>query len=179
MFQKYTSQNVIESSATFQRRNSQWLLCWAKARYDSWIYWQWCRNLPWGTIRATSPRRTSVINPNCFLFYFCFRWRPTVKLERFEGLNQHLHKCIQGSGPSSNITDSEDCLTMNIFRPKIRSDTDSFPIMIYFHGGSHNWGSSHSPLYDGSQSSFQSTPLYSDSCLIWNLSQSWRKLMVK
>merc|ERR1711892_777775 len=47
------------------------------------------------------------------------------------------------------IDEQEDCLTVNIFRPSDLSEDESLPILIYFHGGSHNCGTSHAPIYDG------------------------------
>ena len=79
------------------------------------------------------------------------RWRPTVGIDSFETLKQHIHKCPQGDENPGTIMigEQEDCLTLNIFRPVYLDENEELPILIYFHGGSHNYGSSHSPLYDG------------------------------
>ncbi|QSS66334.1 hypothetical protein I7I51_07191 [Histoplasma capsulatum] len=35
---------------------------------------------------------------------------------------------------------SEDCLTVNIFRPRMQNKTNKLPVAIYFHGGAFNLG---------------------------------------
>jgi para-nitrobenzyl esterase len=43
---------------------------------------------------------------------------------------------------------SEDCLFLNVFTPKLR-DGGNRPVMFYIHGGAYASGSGSSPLYDG------------------------------
>ena len=43
---------------------------------------------------------------------------------------------------------SEDCLTLNIWRPK---KLGSFPVMVWFHGGGFRQGSGGYPMYDGAR----------------------------
>ncbi|KAJ7512829.1 esterase 1 [Mycena galericulata] len=50
--------------------------------------------------------------------------------------------CLQPGPPSS-----EDCLTINIFRPAGLNKTDSLPVMAFIHGGGYTAGASSS--YDG------------------------------
>lgn len=42
---------------------------------------------------------------------------------------------------------SEDCLSLNVWAPK---DAKNAPVMVWIHGGAHRFGSSASPLYNGS-----------------------------
>ena len=75
------------------------------------------------------------------------RWRPTVSLDSFDGLEQHINSCPQGY---TDETENEDCLTLNIFRPADLSENEILPILIYFHGGGNQYGTSHDSLLDGS-----------------------------
>ncbi|KAL4961881.1 putative extracellular lipase [Aspergillus stella-maris] len=43
--------------------------------------------------------------------------------------------------PGPATEQSEDCLTVNIFRPSTHSNTDKLPVAIYVHGGAYNRGS--------------------------------------
>jgi para-nitrobenzyl esterase len=52
----------------------------------------------------------------------------------------------QGSRGGEN--QSEDCLFLNVFTPKMR-DGGKRPVMFYIHGGAYSGGSGSSPLYDG------------------------------
>ena len=72
------------------------------------------------------------------------RWRPTVGIDSFDGLEQHIHRCHQGD----DNDEKEDCLTLNIYRPVDLAENEVLPIMIWFHGGGHQYGSSHDLLYD-------------------------------
>jgi len=55
--------------------------------------------------------------------------------------------CIQDVSPGkaqiwkSNVT-SEDCLTLNIFRPKSAAGASLLPVMTFIHGGSFEYGGS-------------------------------------
>ena len=73
------------------------------------------------------------------------RWRPTVSIQNFGNLTQHVHQCIQADleVTDNEIPQSEDCLTLNIYRPVDIKDEEVLPIMMYYHGGSHQVGTSH------------------------------------
>lgn len=43
---------------------------------------------------------------------------------------------------------SEDCLHLNVWTPQV---SGSKPVMVWFHGGSHRFGSGAQPYYDGSE----------------------------
>lgn len=44
---------------------------------------------------------------------------------------------------------SEDCLSVNVWRPAGASATDRLPVMVWIHGGGYASGSSSVPVYDG------------------------------
>jgi para-nitrobenzyl esterase len=53
--------------------------------------------------------------------------------------------CVQTavSGDSgADIVGQEDCLTLNIWTPERTTETGPAPVMVWFHGGYANWGSS-------------------------------------
>ena len=50
--------------------------------------------------------------------------------------------------PASYEEKSEDCLTLNIWKGKDAGD-DPKAVMVWFHGGSHSWGGTADPTYDG------------------------------
>jgi carboxylesterase type B len=52
------------------------------------------------------------------------------------------------TGPGTYGT-SEDCLTLNVFRPF--EIEDPLPVMIWIHGGSFVAGTAGDPLFDGSK----------------------------
>lgn len=47
----------------------------------------------------------------------------------------------------SSHPQSEDCLTLNIWRAK--KAKNKLPVVVYFHGGDYSYGASANPLYDG------------------------------
>ena len=57
--------------------------------------------------------------------------------------------CLQPSMGSGSSRMSEDCLTLNIFRPF--ETEDPLPVMIWIHGGSFVTGTASDPLFDGSK----------------------------
>ena len=66
-------------------------------------------------------------------------------LEKFGNLSQHITQCHQGYA-----SDQEDCLTLNIWRPVGIQEYETLPVMVYFYGGSNQYGSSHNKRFDGS-----------------------------
>lgn len=50
--------------------------------------------------------------------------------------------------PASYEEKSEDCLTLNIWTGAEASDEPK-AVMVWFHGGSHAWGGTADPIYDG------------------------------
>ena len=82
------------------------------------------------------------------------RWRPPQPAaSRSEILlaGEYGPPCLQPSMPDAPRleTASEDCLTINIFRPF--EVENRLPVMVWFHGGSFADGAGGDPLYDGSR----------------------------
>lgn len=50
--------------------------------------------------------------------------------------------------PASYEEKSEDCLTLNIWKSEEASDEPK-AVMVWFHGGSHAWGGTADPMYNG------------------------------
>jgi len=44
------------------------------------------------------------------------------------------------SGPRDSTPEGEDCLNLNLFRPKKRDENKKLPVLVYLHGGAFNFG---------------------------------------
>jgi acetylcholinesterase len=44
------------------------------------------------------------------------------------------------SGPRDSTPEGEDCLNLNIFRPKMSDEIKKLPVLVYLHGGAFNFG---------------------------------------
>jgi len=81
------------------------------------------------------------------------RWRPPQPAAAWSGVRpadqfgeicmQKLNKTDNGVGPGKG---SEDCLTLNVFTPKLGGRA---PVMVWIHGGGLVNGSATAALYDG------------------------------
>lgn len=71
--------------------------------------------------------------------------KPPEKWSEIQDATKYGNSSPQG-GRGEN--QSEDCLFLNIFTPKLR-DGGKRPVMFYIHGGAYANGSGSSPLYDG------------------------------
>jgi len=81
------------------------------------------------------------------------RWRPPQPPPESDAIRSAYDygpACLQPAmpGPGSYRT-SEDCLTLNVFRPF--EFEDPLPVMVWIHGGSFVAGSAGDPLFDGSK----------------------------
>jgi para-nitrobenzyl esterase len=81
------------------------------------------------------------------------RWRPPQPPPESDAIRiayDYGPACEQPAmpGPGSYRT-SEDCLTLNVFRPF--EFEDPLPVMVWIHGGSFVTGSAGDPLFDGSK----------------------------
>jgi para-nitrobenzyl esterase len=63
-----------------------------------------------------------------------------------------------GGGVGAPPTQSEDCLTLNVFAP---AGAKNLPVMVWIHGGAFRLGFSGSPLYDGGEFARQGVVLVS------------------
>ncbi len=52
-------------------------------------------------------------------------------------------------GASNQLSQSEDCLSINIWTPKSVSKQTKLPVMVFIYGGAFSSGYSSDPLYDG------------------------------
>ena len=94
------------------------------------------------------------------------RWRAPAEPEAWTGIRaakQFGNPCLQNGriyGPGANNTydatiastlntpvGSEDCLTLNIWRPA--STDEKLPVLLFIHGGSNISGYTADPVYDG------------------------------
>ena len=94
------------------------------------------------------------------------RWQPPVEPVAWQGTRetrQFGNACLQigriyGPGANNRFDDtiastldqlvgSEDCLTLNIWRPS--SNQDKLPVLLFVHGGSAISGYTADPVYDG------------------------------
>lgn len=80
------------------------------------------------------------------------RFKGPADPEPFDGLwdsTYHRQPCMQNSlKTNSKIIGSEDCLYLNVYRPKFSKWAKSLPVLVFFHGGSWKFGRS-DPQYYG------------------------------
>ena len=72
------------------------------------------------------------------------RWKPPVEAGQHKGTlsaTAFSSKCVQPDG--EKIVGSEDCLYLNVYRPKVKSDKP-LPVLFFIHGGGLITGSSQS-----------------------------------
>ena len=85
------------------------------------------------------------------------RWKPPVPLAvsdreiRCDAFGASAMQFEDPVEPASLHRQSEDCLTLNIWRPQGASGEggDPLPVMVYIHGGAYFSGGSADPLYNG------------------------------
>jgi len=79
------------------------------------------------------------------------RWRAPAPAPQWAGVlpaSDYGHSCISSYQP--NPSQSEDCLTVNVWTPALRSRALK-PVMVYLHGGGFEFGTSATPTTDGSR----------------------------
>lgn len=84
------------------------------------------------------------------------RWQPPVALAKWQGVREATAfgpACVQPQGgpalvytPAKPLPVSEDCLSLNIWRP---ANAKKAPVFFWIHGGALVTGSSREPMYDG------------------------------
>jgi len=83
------------------------------------------------------------------------RWEPPAKPASWNGARDATEFgaiCPQPPRPDlggfigGNLKQDEDCLSLNVWAPH---DAKHAPVMVWIHGGAHRFGSSASPIYDG------------------------------
>lgn len=81
------------------------------------------------------------------------RWQPPQPVKPWNetlSATEYGSACVQPKSPSrrqEGLTESEDCLTLNIWRPE--SAKTALPVMVWIHGGAFRLGSGALPWYDG------------------------------
>lgn len=63
------------------------------------------------------------------------------------GRHHHFDASVGENLASGHVSGSEDCLSLNIWRPA--DDSTALPVIVFIHGGSNVSGYSGDPLYDG------------------------------
>ncbi len=81
------------------------------------------------------------------------RWRPPGDQPHWTGVRDASAfgpVCVQKAPATARVLasspQSEDCLTLNIWRP---ADAKNAPVMVWIHGGANMFGSGSEPFYDG------------------------------
>jgi acetylcholinesterase len=71
------------------------------------------------------------------------RFRPPIRVisstETFDATHWGP-RCPSGNIEDPEVPDGEDCLNLNVFRPRVRDQTKKLPVLVYIHGGSFNYG---------------------------------------
>jgi len=87
------------------------------------------------------------------------RWRPPEPAEPWQGVRPALESgapCWQGITPDTSIYSrgelerSEDCLHLDLWTAAAGPGAAPRPVMVWFHGGSHEMGHGSSLIFDGS-----------------------------
>jgi carboxylesterase type B len=79
------------------------------------------------------------------------RFGPPVAKARMPGVfdaSQVGAACPQSDSTRAPATTSEDCLTVNVWRPAVRGD-EPLPVMVWIYGGAFLTGYNANPLYQG------------------------------
>lgn len=72
-------------------------------------------------------------------------WREPFEASRYGPIAPQ--RVVKMLGITPEIPQSEDCLTLNVFRPN--GAEGQLPVMVWIHGGAYALGSSRQPAYDG------------------------------
>ena len=82
-----------------------------------------------------------------------FRWRAPQAPHRWRGIRDAAAfgpTCTQPDfGQQRTVPQSEDCLTLNVWKPANLRTGARLPVMVWIHGGGSFAGSSRDALYDG------------------------------
>jgi para-nitrobenzyl esterase len=81
------------------------------------------------------------------------RWRPPGPAPSWSGVraaDAFGPICMQAlRGPYAAVAKSEDCLTLNVWRPAGAKAGDHLPVMVWIYGGAFIYGAGSTPFYDG------------------------------
>lgn len=77
-----------------------------------------------------------------------YRWRPPQPVKAWQGerdATKDCANCPQRSFPGSTVTQSEDCLFLNVWAPANATKSSKLPVMVWIHGGGFTGGSGSGP----------------------------------
>lgn len=80
------------------------------------------------------------------------RWMPPVPKAPWSGrlqATQFGNVCPQNYDTSELPPQSEDCLSVNVWTPRLPPQGESLPVLVYIYGGAFKFGASATPIYDG------------------------------
>lgn len=99
------------------------------------------------------PYATPPINKNRFEAVGLY----DVSLDGFQATN-YGPSCyfLNGSGDNRGLNVSEDCLQLNVIRPRINKKTKNLPVAVWIHGGKLSFGASSRDIYNLSYPVLQS-----------------------
>ena len=78
------------------------------------------------------------------------RWKPPAPVVPWDGVRDGSRSgatCVQQGGMVEGVTQSEDCLFLNVWAP--RETAEPRPVLYWIHGGGYTGGSGSTALYDG------------------------------
>ncbi len=82
------------------------------------------------------------------------RWRPPQPAAHWTGVRAATAFgpiCMQPQRPGAATPMSEDCLTLNVWRPAGARAGQRLPVMVWIYGGAFIYGSGSVPIYDGTR----------------------------
>ena len=84
------------------------------------------------------------------------RWRPPQPPARWAGVREataYGPACMQmgQARAGGTISQSEDCLVLNVWKPANAKPGAKLPVMVWIHGGAFIQGAGSSPFYDGTR----------------------------
>ena len=107
-----------------------------------------------GTLRGTTENGVAVFKGIPFAAppIGDLRWRPPQQAPHWKDTRQAIAFgpiCPQAPfGVAKRLKQSEDCLTLNVWSPRLAADA-KLPVMVWIYGGGFRGGGSSYPYYDG------------------------------